>query len=329
MTSDTQKIIAVSVGEPAGIGPDLAVLLSQRSAFNAQLLFCADENLLVSRAQILGLSFSFDRFDPAHPELFTGSIGVWHHPLQVPVKIGSPNSTNASYVLHALDSAAKLTASGISHALVTGPIQKSVIEESGISFTGHTEYLAQQFNVDKVVMLLVGGNLRVALATTHLPLKEVPSAITVEGLFSTIQILHHDLVTRFNIKNPKIKVAGLNPHAGESGHLGMEEINIITPVIQRCLALGQDIEGPFSADTLFLDDSLKDVDCVLAMYHDQGLPVLKTKSFGQGVNITLGLPIIRTSVDHGTALSLAGKKEASIDTGSLKEAIDLALSLHK
>ncbi|KRH79140.1 4-hydroxythreonine-4-phosphate dehydrogenase 1 [Ferrovum sp. JA12] len=327
MTTKYNKRIALSVGEPAGIGPDLAVLLAHQAQCEAQLIFCADQHLLSSRAALLGIPFDYEEFDPHHSEQCQGAVYVWHHPLKSPVTPGQLNSANAPYVLEALNSAAELTAQGISHALVTGPIQKSIIEEAGIPFTGHTEYLAHKFTVPKVVMLLEGGHLRVALATTHLPLSCVASAITEEDLFSTIQILHQGLIHRFGIPQPTIKVAGLNPHAGENGHLGLEEITIISPVIERCRALGQHIDGPFSADTLFLDEVLQGVDCVLAMYHDQGLPVLKTKSFGQGVNITLGLPIIRTSVDHGTALSLAGKKESLIDTGSLKQAIDTALSM--
>ncbi|KXW55504.1 4-hydroxythreonine-4-phosphate dehydrogenase PdxA [Ferrovum sp. PN-J185] len=328
MTSNSQKIIGLSVGEPAGIGPDLAVMIAQERDIKAQLVLCADKNMLIERAAMLAIPFEFEEFDPHNPHQCHSHIAVWHHPCEAPVTPGSLNVLNANYVLQALTNAAQYTYQGIFHALVTGPIQKSIIEESGIIFTGHTEYLAQQFSIPKVVMLLVGGELKVALATTHIPLKEVAQSITEEDLFSTLQILHRELKTKFNIPDPRIKVAGLNPHAGEDGHLGDEEIRVISPTIQRCQLLGQRIEGPFSADTLFLEDSLQGVDCVLAMYHDQGLPVLKTTSFGRGVNITLGLPIIRTSVDHGTALSLAGKKNAHIDAGSLKEAINTALHMN-
>jgi len=328
MISNPQKLIGLSVGEPAGIGPDLAVLIAQEPDIKARLVLCADKNVLLDRATMLGVPFQFEEFDPHNPHRLRSHIAVWHHACKAPVVPGTLNVLNAEYVLQALSNAAHYTHQGVFHALVTGPIQKSIIEESGIVFTGHTEYLAQQFSVPKVVMLLVGGKLRVALATTHIPLKEVSRSITEESLFSTLQILHRELKTKFNIAEPRIKVAGLNPHAGEGGHLGDEEIRVIFPTIQRCQSLGQHIEGPFSADTLFLEDSLQGVDCIVAMYHDQGLPVLKTTSFGKGVNITLGLPIIRTSVDHGTALSLAGKKEAHIDVGSLKEAIDTALHMN-
>jgi 4-hydroxythreonine-4-phosphate dehydrogenase len=328
MISNSQKLIGLSVGEPAGIGPDLAVLIAQEQDLKARLVLCADKNVLIERASLLGIPFQFEEFNPHNPHQLRSHIAVWHHPCRAPVVPGTLNVLNANYVLQALTNAAQYTHQGIFHALVTGPIQKSIIEESGIVFTGHTEYLAQQFSVPKVVMLLVGGKLRVALATTHIPLKDVSQSITEDNLFSTLQILHRELKTKFNITEPRIKVAGLNPHAGEEGHLGDEEIRVISPTIQRCQLLGQHIEGPFSADTLFLEESLQGVDCVLAMYHDQGLPVLKTTSFGKGVNITLGLPIIRTSVDHGTALSLAGKKEAHIDVGSLKEAIDTALHMN-
>ncbi len=252
-------------------------------------------------------------------------LRVWHHPSAVDVIPGQLNSANSGYVLKCLDSAIEVCQLTKASALVTAPIQKSSISDAGIPFTGHTEYLAEHTQTSRVVMMLVGGGLRVALATTHLPLSQVSASITPILLDEVIEILVTDLKHKFGIVSPRILVAGLNPHAGEGGHLGHEDMEIIVPAIKRARAKGADIIGPLPADTLFTPSVLSGADAVLAMYHDQGLPVLKMQSFGGGVNITLGLPIIRTSVDHGTALDLAGTGRA--ETGSLREALALARSL--
>lgn len=253
-----------------------------------------------------------------------GQLAVLPVKLAAPVKPGRLDVRNAPYVLETLRFATQACASGQADALVTGPVQKSVINDAGIPFSGHTEFLAEQTGAPLPVMMLVAGGLRVALATTHLPLSAVPKAITPENLTQVLEILHHDLKTKFGIQKPRILVAGLNPHAGESGHLGHEDDAIIAPVLKR-LRRRMTLTGPLPADTLFTPKYLKDADAVLAMYHDQGLPVLKYAGFGEAVNITLGLPILRTSVDHGTALELAGTGQA--DAGSLRAAVKLALQL--
>ena len=258
-------------------------------------------------------------------ELLAGAPRVEHVPLGRPVTPGKLDSANARYVLALLDRAIRGCLAGEFAAMVTAPVQKSVINDAGIAFTGHTEYLAERANAEHVVMMLVGGGLRVALATTHLPLAEVPRAITAASLGRTLRVLDADLKRRFRIGAPRILVAGLNPHSGESGHLGREDSEVIAPAIAAARAAGIDASGPIPADTLFVPERLKGADAVLAMYHDQGLPVLKYASFGRGVNITLGLPFIRTSVDHGTALDLAGSGRA--DPGSLREALELAIDL--
>jgi 4-hydroxythreonine-4-phosphate dehydrogenase len=324
-STTARPIIGLSAGEPAGIGPDLCVLLS-RHEFPAHLVVAADRDMMRARARQLGIAADFAEFDPAHPvEARPGQASLWHHPAPAPVVPGELNPANSPYVLQCLDSLIQSCRSGAMQALVTAPLQKSAIVAAGVPFTGHTEYLAQQLGVSRVVMLLVGGGLRVALATTHLPLKDVPQAITREGLGETIDILARDLAARFHCPHPRILVAGLNPHAGESGHLGREEIEIIAPALDAARARGIDVVGPLPADTLFVPQQLKGADAVLAMYHDQGLPVLKMQSFGEGVNVTLGLPIIRTSVDHGTALDRAGT--GRIERGSLDAAITLALEM--
>ena len=304
--------IALSSGEPAGIGPDLCLQLAKRD-FEADLVVLADRDLMNERARLLGA-------------VLPSTIRVQHIPLAVPCVPGTLNAANAPYVLALLDEAIEGCHSGRYSAMVTGPVQKSVINDAGIPFTGHTEYLADHARAD-VVMMLVGGGLRVALATTHLKLRDVAETLTTEGLRRVLRIMHRDLVGRFGLKRPRILVAGLNPHAGESGYLGMEEIEIIEPALRDLRAEGLDVRGPYPADTLFTPQLLAQGDCVLAMYHDQGLPVLKYASFGAGVNVTLGLPFIRTSVDHGTALDLAGSGHA--DPGSLFEAIDLAIAMAK
>jgi 4-hydroxythreonine-4-phosphate dehydrogenase len=254
--------------------------------------------------------------------LLAGFPEIEHVPLAQPRVPGRLDPANSRYVLAVLERALAGCLSGEYHAMVTAPVQKSVINDAGIAFTGHTEFLAEQAHADHVVMMLVGGGLRVALATTHLPLSEVPRTITRDLIIKSLRVLDRDLRSRFRIQKPRILVAGLNPHSGESGHLGREDLEIITPAIK---ASGVDASGPIPADTLFVPDRLKQADAVLAMYHDQGLPVLKYASFGRGVNVTLGLPFVRTSVDHGTALDLAGTGKA--DPGSLIEAVKLAIEL--
>ena len=289
--------IAVTSGEPAGIGPELCVRVAR------------DHPVVV-----IG-----DR------ELLAGCPRIEHVALRAPNQPGRLNPANSPYVLAVLDRAIRGCLAGEYAAMVTAPVQKSVINDAGIAFTGHTEYLAEHSGAKQVVMMLVGGGLRVALATTHLPLAEVPRAISQEKLFDVLSVIDRDLRQRFKIATPRILVAGLNPHSGESGHLGREDIEVIAPAIEAARGAGIEASGPIPADTLFVPQRLREGDCALAMYHDQGLPVLKYASFGRGVNVTLGLPFVRTSVDHGTALDLAGSGRA--DPGSLIEAIELALQL--
>ena len=291
--------IALTSGEPAGIGPELCAMLS-RERLPARIVAIGDRALL------------------------KGVERVEHVALERPSVPGRLDPGNARYVLKVLDRAIAGCLSGEFDAMVTAPVQKSVLNDAGIPFTGHTEYLAEKAGA-RVVMMLVGGGLRVALATTHLPLSEVSGNITGEGLEQTLRILDSDLKKRFRIARPRILVSGLNPHSGESGHLGREDMDVIAPAIAAAQAAGIDASGPVPADTLFVPERLKDADCALAMYHDQGLPVLKYASFGRGVNVTLGLPFVRTSVDHGTALDLAGTGRA--DPGSLIEAVKLAIEL--
>ena len=317
-------VIALTAGEPAGIGPDLCVMLAQQ-ARSWPLVVIADQTLLMQRAEQLGLPLSLLHFGTAPVTHETGNLTVLHEPLHTHVTPGLLNPANSRYVLQTLKLALQGCQDGDFGAMVTGPINKAVINDAGIPFTGHTEFLAEHTDTPRVVMMLAGGGLRVALATTHLPLRDVAAALTRESLSHTLRILHHDLVTRFGIADPHILVTGLNPHAGESGHLGREEIDVIEPVLMRLRENGMRLTGPLPADTLFNPARLAEADCVLAMYHDQGLPVLKYASFGAGVNVTLGLPIIRTSVDHGTALELAGTGRAH--AGSLIAAIDLAAQL--
>lgn len=302
--------IAITPGEPAGIGPDLCAMLQQQQ-FAADITIIADSSLLVSRAEQTGLPAS--------------DIKVRHVALKSPCIAGQVDSTNSPYVLDTLKIATLGCMSGEFDAMVTAPVHKGIINDAGIPFTGHTEFLAELTNTRQVVMMLVGGGMRVALASIHLALRAVPDAITQESLESTIKILHTDLVQKFGISQPHIFVAGLNPHAGEDGYLGTEEIEIINPVLQKLRQKGMRLSGALPADTMFSKNNLRQADCFLAMYHDQGLPVLKYASFGQGVNVTLGLPIIRTSVDHGTALDLAGSGKAN--PGSLIAAIELAIDL--
>ncbi len=333
--------LALTPGEPAGIGPDLAVQLSQQDR-DYDIVAFADQELLLQRADELNLPLTVTTVPPAvFRDSFpisrdAGTITVQNVPLEATIHPGTLNPNSASYVLETIRLATEGCLSGNYSALVTGPIHKGAINQQ-IPFSGHTEYLQALCGVDEVVMMLAilgqppagdlissaGMGLRVALATTHLPLSGVAAAITREKLEGVIQVLHRGLVEQFNISNPKILVAGLNPHAGEGGHLGREEIEVISPVLQQLRSCGMDLVGPLPADTLFTDKYLQQADAVLAMYHDQGLPVLKHDGFGRSVNITLGLPFLRTSVDHGTALDLAGTGKA--DMGSLGAAIQVAL----
>lgn len=313
--SDRPLAIAITTGEPGGVGPELtaAALAAAHERWpSAHFTVLGDRDLLTSRA------------GGAWP----AAIEIEHHALAVPAQAGKLNAANGRYVLGLLDAAIDGAVSGRFDAIVTAPLQKSTINDAGVPFTGHTEYLAERTNTPRVVMMLAGSGerpLRVALATTHLPLKDVSSALSIDGLVETLTIVDHDLRAHFGLAAPRILVTGLNPHAGENGYLGREEIDVITPALERARARGIDAPGPYPADTLFQPRYLKDADCVLAMFHDQGLPVLKYATFGEGINVTLGLPIIRTSVDHGTALDLAGTGRA--DPGSMIAAIDAAVMM--
>lgn len=319
------SIIALTPGEPAGIGPDLTVMAAQQGRDYPLVAIC-DPQLLIDRAQKLGLPLKVSTYSQG------GEVtGRAHEICVLPVHLaetcepGTLNQANAQYVLDTLKQANDGCLSGAFAAVVTGPVQKSIINEAGIPFSGHTEYFAENSHTPRVVMMLATEGLRVALATTHLPLKDVSAAITQESLTETINILLSDLQLKFGLSRPKVLVCGLNPHAGEGGHLGMEEIHTITPVLESFRKDGHALIGPLPADTLFNPNYLQDADAVLAMYHDQGLPVLKYKGFGNAVNITLGLPFIRTSVDHGTALDLAGTGKAN--PGSLGVALNYAKDL--
>ncbi len=293
---------------------------------DASITVIADKNALLARAKLLGLTL--DILQPQSPPLphqGDGKLTVMHLPVAETVVAGKLNAANSQYVLQTLICAADGCMQGVFDAMVTAPVHKGIINDAGIDFTGHTEFLAEHTGTKQVVMMLIGGGLRVALATTHLALNKVSGAITQKNLEGILRILHQDLVHRFGIASPRILVAGLNPHAGEGGYLGTEEITVIMPVLEKLRVEGMNLIGPLPADTLFTPHHLAGADCVLAMYHDQGLPVLKHASFGGGVNVTLGLPIIRTSVDHGTALDLAGK--GNIEIGSLLAAIQLAIEL--
>ena len=314
--------IAVTVGEPAGIGPELCLRLCERS-WQLPLVLIGDKTVLDIRAAALGLptlpEFLAGGASPAHP------ISIWNHPLPEFAMPGTLNPQNSREVLYTLDTAIHGFMTGYFAAMVTAPVHKGAINDAGVAFTGHTEYLAAATNTPRVVMLLAGGDLRVALATTHLPLKDVPAAIDAESLTETLCIVERDLRGRFGIATPRIAVCGLNPHAGEGGYLGTEERDVIEPVIDALLSRGLQVYGPYPADTIFVPAHASGYDAIVAMYHDQGLPVLKRASFGNGVNVTLGLPFIRTSVDHGTALDLAGTGRA--DPGSLFAAVELAIEL--
>lgn len=316
--------LAVTPGEPSGIGPDLLVQLAQQpQAF--ELVAYADPELLQQRADLLGLPLTLHTVTAKPQQLGPSELAVHPVSLKAQVTPGKLNTANALYVLETLSRALEDCKANHCQAMVTGPVHKGVINDAGIPFSGHTEFLEENTLTPKVVMMLATEGLRVALATTHLPLCDVPQAITTEMLEQVITILHHDLKQKFGITEPRILVSGLNPHAGENGHMGKEEIQVIEPCLENLRAQGMKLTGPLPADTLFTPKYLDNCDAVLAMYHDQGLPVLKYKGFGAAVNITLGLPIIRTSVDHGTALDLAGTGKA--DTGSLKTAIRYAADM--
>ncbi|MGH8274763.1 MAG: 4-hydroxythreonine-4-phosphate dehydrogenase PdxA [Gammaproteobacteria bacterium] len=318
--------LALSVGEPAGIGPDLAVLAAQR-ARDYELLAYADPALLSERAEQLGLPLRLEAGDPRTPPTASpaGTLRIIPMPLAMPAKVGHLDPANARSVLEALGAATDACVKGTAAALITAPVHKGIINDAGIAFSGHTEWLAMRTGAELPVMLLAAGELRVALVTTHLPLGAVPAAITTERLERTLRVLTTGLENDFGLEHPRILVLGLNPHAGESGHLGTEEQTIIAPTLDKLRAEGFDLEGPLPADTAFVPTHLAHADAVLAMYHDQGLPVLKHAGFGKAVNITLGLPLVRTSVDHGTALDRAGT--GRIDPGSLEAALALAADI--
>lgn len=318
--------LAISSGEPAGIGPDLVVQLAQQEHPD-QLVVLADPTLLEERARLLDLPLRllpFDAGEAPQPQR-AGTLHILPVSLAKPAEPGQLDILNAPYVLEMLRRACRGCRDGEFGALVTAPVQKSVINDAGIAFSGHTEFLAGECGVEQVVMLLACDAMRVALLTTHLPLSDVPAAITAERLRSVLTVLQQGLIQRFGIAEPRIAVLGLNPHAGESGHLGREELDVIAPTLETLRSDGMLLEGPLPADTAFNPAHLDNCDAVLAMYHDQGLPVLKYASFGHAVNITVGLPIVRTSVDHGTALDLAGRGGA--DPGSLAAAVKLASRL--
>jgi 4-hydroxythreonine-4-phosphate dehydrogenase len=336
-TMNALPVIAITCGEPAGIGPEISLKAAWQMRQTARCVLIGDAALLSMMAAAIDPALRLAALSPQAmrnaglPDFPADRIGVLDCPLEVPVVPGKLDARNGRAVLQTLDLAIEGAQQGWFDAIVTAPLQKSTINDAGVPFTGHTEYLAERTHTPQVVMMLAGGNqnlyLRVALATTHLPLKNVADAITFDGLMRTIDIVHHDLQRKFGIAQPRILVAGLNPHAGEGGYLGREEIDVIMPVLQAAQARGIDVSGPYPADTLFQPKYLEHADCVLAMYHDQGLPVLKHASFGRGVNITLGLPVIRTSVDHGTALDLAAAGPGQADHGSMLEAISTAAQM--
>ncbi len=316
----------MTAGEPAGIGPDVCLGALIRD-WPCQLVVIGSREVLRARAAALKLKLEFRIYDAALPREAqrAGQAIVFDIPTAQPVAPGKLDPRNARHVLALLDRALDGCRSGEFQAMVTAPLQKSVINEAGIPFTGHTEYLATRLGVTRPTMMLIAGKLRVALVTTHLPLARVPAAVTGPAVTETIRTVVNELRARWKIARPRIAVCGLNPHAGESGHVGDEEIRIIGPAMQALRSEGFDLVGPMPADTAFTPNALRGIDAVVAMYHDQGLPVLKAEGFGHAVNVTLGLPIVRTSVDHGTALDLAGTGRA--DASSLAAAIDAALEL--
>lgn len=319
--------IAVTPGEPAGIGPDLCLQLAGQT-WPVQLVMFADRNMLAERAQVLGLNVSLTDIEQAGNRLAKqGELFVQHIPAAASVTAGQLDAANGTYVVETLRQACNANMRDEYQAVVTGPVHKGIINKGGISFSGHTEFFATESNTAQVVMMLATEGLRVTLATTHIPLAYVSRAITPERLTSILRIVHQDMRSKFGIEQPHILVCGLNPHAGEDGHLGREELDVIIPTLEQLRCEGLLLTGPLPADSLFQPKYLQNADVVLAMYHDQGLPVLKYKGFGRSVNITLGLPFIRTSVDHGTALDIAGSGTA--DPGSLLCAIEQAIELVK
>ena len=319
--TDIQRI-ALTSGEPAGIGPDLCLFAQQH--YPAELVILGNRQLLQDRARTLGIEFKLDDYQPEEVPQANRRC-LLDIPLVEPCEIGKLAPGNASHVINMLERAVEGCLNREFSAMVTAPIHKGNINNAGIPFSGHTEFLARHCQIDTPVMMLATQGLRVALVTTHIPLHEVARHITPETLATVITVLHQDLVKKFHIEKPRILICGLNPHAGEAGHLGTEEITVITPVLEQFRQQGMNLVGPLPADTLFTDKYLANADAVLAMYHDQGLPVLKHMGFGRAVNITLGLPVIRTSVDHGTALDLAGTGQ--IDSGSLEIAISTAIDM--
>tara|TARA_A100001388_G_scaffold98095_2_gene71581 strand:- start:2238 stop:3224 length:987 start_codon:yes stop_codon:yes gene_type:complete len=317
------KKIAISVGEPAGIGPDILIQTVQKQRKDLLIAY-ADPDLITERARLLKLPLKLT--DPESKDAYSpGTLSIVPHKLALPCRPGMLNPENSEYVLKCLNAATDSCVKNETEALVTAPIQKSVIRDANIKFTGHTEYLANKLGTSNQVMMLASDHLRVALVTTHIPLNKVSNSITKEKLIRTIKILNTDLINKFQISKPKILVCGLNPHAGESGYLGTEETKIITPTLRELSTLGIDVVGPLSADTIFNEVNIKQADAFVAMYHDQGLPVIKSLNFGEITNITLGLPIIRTSVDHGTALDLAGTGKSIYK--SFEKAVHLASEL--
>ncbi|WP_435929054.1 4-hydroxythreonine-4-phosphate dehydrogenase PdxA [Dryocola sp. BD613] len=318
--------VTLTPGEPAGIGPDLVVALAQRD-WPVELVVCASPELLLERAALLGLPLTLQPYQPARPATpqAAGTLTILPVALHAPVVPGQLEVRNSAYVVATLARACDGCLNGEFAALITGPVHKGIINDAGIPFIGHTEFFEERSQSEKVVMMLATEELRVALATTHLPLKAISDAVTPDLLRQIISILYHDLQTKFGIAQPHVLVCGLNPHAGEGGHMGTEEIDTIIPVLDEMRARGMNLSGPLPADTLFQPKYLDHADAVLAMYHDQGLPVLKYQGFGRAVNITLGLPFIRTSVDHGTALELAAQGKA--DVGSFITALNLAIRM--
>ncbi|CAJ8668980.1 4-hydroxythreonine-4-phosphate dehydrogenase PdxA [Burkholderia pseudomallei] len=323
--------IAITTGEPAGVGPELTARALADAATrwpDARFTVLGDAGLIAARAAAVGLDWTRMTAAGGGAHVADAHVAVAHRALAAPAEAGKLNPANGRYVLDLLDAAIDGALAGEYDAIVTAPLQKSTINDAGVPFTGHTEYLAERTRTPHVVMMLAGTGerpLRVALATTHLPLRDVSAALTIDGLADTLSIIDRDLRGSFGLAAPRILVTGLNPHAGEHGYLGREEIDVIEPALERARAAGIDARGPYPADTLFQPRYLEHADCVLAMFHDQGLPVLKYATFGEGINVTLGLPIIRTSVDHGTALDLAGTGRA--DPGSLVAAIDTAVTM--
>jgi 4-hydroxythreonine-4-phosphate dehydrogenase len=315
--------IVVTAGEPAGIGPELCLALAH-SPWAAQIVVLADPDMLAERAALLGGKVALREYAAGAPAAREGELRIVRQALARPAVCGKLDPANAQSLLDGLNRAVDGCLCGEFSALVTAPLQKSVINDAGVAFTGHTEYIAERTNCRTPVMLLVADSLRVALATTHMPLSAVPGALTTSGIIEVLEVLHDDLRTKFRIGSPQIIVCGLNPHAGEGGHLGTEDQQIIAPAVAACAAKGMRVRGPLPADTAFTPAAGK-ADAILAMFHDQGLPVIKYAGFGHAVNVTLGLPIIRTSVDHGTALDLAGRGTA--DTGSMLAAVQLAAQM--